>query len=256
MKRALVLNLALLAVLALFSACGRRTPVATAPAPGGSAIDEPADVVTPAPTVELNASETSIERGQQTTLNWTSSNASSLVIDNGIGNVAEIGSLVVSPRESVTYTATATGPGGENRASTRVTVLDAPTDMGIDQSDIYNLKQAVERGLVQPVFFAYDKAELTAEARRTLEQNAQTFRRFPGARIIVEGHCDERGTEEYNLALGDRRAQATRNYLVQLGVDGAQLETISFGEERPFALGQDEAAYAQNRRAHFSVREF
>jgi peptidoglycan-associated lipoprotein len=101
------------------------------------------------------------------------------------------------------------------------------------------------------VFFEYDSADLTPEARRILEENAKWFRRYPEARITVEGHCDERGTEEYNLALGDRRANAAADYLVQLGVETDRLDRISFGEERPFVEGTTEAAYAKNRRAHF-----
>ena len=98
------------------------------------------------------------------------------------------------------------------------------------------------------VFFDLDKAVLTASAQRTLERQAAWLTQYPGATILVEGHCDERGTREYNLALGDRRATSAKNYLVQLGIDPNRIETISYGKERPDAIGHSEAAWSQNRR--------
>jgi peptidoglycan-associated lipoprotein len=245
-------------VLAVFVAglagCRRQPPPArpTAPPPADTRTT-PAPTGGPAPTIEIQASPTTLERGEQTTLSWRAQNASSVVIDAGVGNVQESGSVVVTPRESTTFTATATGPGGSANASTRVTVV-AGRDAGVTSTDIDGLRAAISDGRVKDIFFDYDRAELSREARATLEQNARWFRQFPSAGIVIEGHCDERGTEEYNLALGDRRAQATREYLVQLGVSPEQLEAISLGEERPFAPGHDEASYAQNRRAHFALR--
>jgi len=107
---------------------------------------------------------------------------------------------------------------------------------------------------IQDAFFDYDKSELKPEARAVLTQNAEYLLQNPQAKVTIEGHCDERGTSEYNLALGDRRARAVRDFLVNYGVAAARIETISFGEERPFAPGHDEAAWSQNRRAHFKER--
>jgi peptidoglycan-associated lipoprotein len=98
------------------------------------------------------------------------------------------------------------------------------------------------------VFFAYDKADLSADARRTLERQAAWLRQWTNQRLTVEGHCDERGTREYNLALGERRANAVKDYLAALGVPASRLSTISYGKERPVVLGSNEAAWAQNRR--------
>lgn len=104
---------------------------------------------------------------------------------------------------------------------------------------------------LEPVFFAFDEFELDAAARATLAANASWLRGHPEVRVWIEGHCDERGTDEYNLALGEKRARAARDYLVQSGIEPSRLRTLSYGEERPFALGHDEAAWRLNRRAHF-----
>jgi len=104
------------------------------------------------------------------------------------------------------------------------------------------------------VFFAFDKSDLTMESRDTLANDAKLLKAASGVRIVVEGHCDERGTNEYNLGLGERRANAVKNYLVSLGISADRIKTISYGEERPFAMGHNEAAWAQNRRGHFSLQ--
>lgn len=98
------------------------------------------------------------------------------------------------------------------------------------------------------IYFDYDKSILTPESQRTLEQQAVWLKQFPGAAVTIQGHADERGTREYNLALGERRATAVKNFLTALGVDDSSIEIISYGKERPAALGHNEAAWAQNRR--------
>ena len=107
------------------------------------------------------------------------------------------------------------------------------------------------------VFFAFDAYDLSREARSILANNADILNAIPGTKkgaVVIEGHCDERGTREYNLALGERRANSVKKYLVSLGVPGDRLQTISYGEDRPFAMGSNEAAWKQNRRAHFAIR--
>jgi peptidoglycan-associated lipoprotein len=99
------------------------------------------------------------------------------------------------------------------------------------------------------VFFDVDKYDLSAEARTTIEKQAQWLKTYPNVNIMVEGHADERGTREYNLALGEKRAMAERNYLIAMGVDAKRIQTISYGKERPAVLGSDESSWAQNRRA-------
>lgn len=252
LKNTVLLTVSLLLLLSL--SCKKKTqPIARGPEPGPTPVETTSRDY-PSPTIELNASPTTLRRGEEATLSWRATSAETVVIDAGVGNVEPSGSVGVSPLESTTYTAIARGRGGEARASARITVVRDEGKPIISATDIEGLKKAIEEGLINPVFFAYDSAELSAEARSTLEENSRWFRRFPDAQIVLEGHCDERGTEEYNLALGESRARTTREYLVQLGINPARLEPVSFGEERPFVKGSNEAAWAKNRRTHFVVR--
>ncbi len=109
------------------------------------------------------------------------------------------------------------------------------------------------RGYIKDAFFETDKSELRDDTRETLAANASWLKQYPTVKVLLEGHCDERNTAEYNLALGWRRAFAARDYLVTLGVDGGRLGVVSYGEERPFATGHDEASWSQNRRVHFRI---
>lgn len=110
----------------------------------------------------------------------------------------------------------------------------------------------VKEGLVDVgdrVYFGYDQYALSAEARTTLEKQAALLRKYPATDIVIQGHCDERGTREYNLALGERRASSAKDYLVALGISPARIRTVSYGEERPAVVGSNQSAFAQNRRA-------
>jgi peptidoglycan-associated lipoprotein len=120
-------------------------------------------------------------------------------------------------------------------------------------ADIPGGAYAGEGGPLADVRFELDSAALTDEARSVLERHALWLQGQRDLRVIVEGHCDERGTVEYNLALGEQRARAVRDYLSSLGVAGARLRVVSYGKERPLDPGSDEAAHAKNRRAHFNV---
>jgi peptidoglycan-associated lipoprotein len=242
-------------VVLVFSAasCKKKSPrVSTSPPPARDTTPE-TEPVRPAPTIQLSADPSTIQRGEETTLTWSAANSDAVVIDGGVGTVAASGSVKVSPLESTTYTAVASGGGRDVRSSARVTVVRPAPSTDIEETDIQALRRLINEGKISPVFFDYDSAELTTDARRVLEENAKWFREYPGVRIIVEGHCDERGTEEYNLALGDRRATAARDYLVQLGIRENLLDAVSYGEERPFVQGSNESAWAKNRRAHFTI---
>jgi peptidoglycan-associated lipoprotein len=106
---------------------------------------------------------------------------------------------------------------------------------------------------LKPVFFDYDSSDLSPEAQRALDENAATIKKYPSWAVTIEGHCDERGTAEYNLALGERRSVAARAYLVSLGIPADRVRTVSYGKEFPFDPGHDEAAFRKNRRAHFVI---
>jgi peptidoglycan-associated lipoprotein len=116
-----------------------------------------------------------------------------------------------------------------------------------------DIQELNRRGYLKDVFFDTDSYELKPEAKTRLAENATWLQQHPSIKILIEGHCDERNTREYNLALGERRASAVRDYLIFLGVSPDRIKTISYGEERPFALGHDESAWRLNRRAHFVI---
>ena len=120
--------------------------------------------------------------------------------------------------------------------------------------DLDSLNRLVQdRGYVRDAFFGYDEAALSSDAQSALTSSAQWLRANPQYNLLIEGHCDERGTEQYNLALGDRRANTARQYLIALGIDASRIRTVSYGEERPFVTGASENAFAQNRRAHLVI---
>ncbi len=113
--------------------------------------------------------------------------------------------------------------------------------------------EVFESSMLKDIYFAFDRYDLSAETRETLVRNAEFILKFPEAKIQIEGHCDERGTNEYNLALGERRAMSAKSYLITLGVPANRLSTISYGEELPVDLGHNEEAWAKNRRGHFVI---
>ncbi|HEX8485243.1 peptidoglycan-associated lipoprotein Pal [Sphingomonas sp.] len=127
----------------------------------------------------------------------------------------------------------------------RTTSAD-PVDGAVVPGSDADFRRSVSANTVN---FGLDQYDIDSTARAILDSQAEWLAKFPDRRITLEGHCDERGTREYNLALGDRRANAAKNYLVARGVDAARISTISYGKERPLALGSDDESYAQNRRA-------
>jgi peptidoglycan-associated lipoprotein len=227
------------------------TPKGTQETPGGK---QPGDQAAPAPKISLTASPNAINFGDKTTLSWDSSNATSINIDNGIGTVEASGSRTVSPNASTTYKATATGPGGAATSEVRVTV-DFPGAITPKKKDLPKLNpiEEVERN-IKDVFFDYDQSSIREDARTALLANARLLAQYPDVRIIIEGHCDERGSEKYNLALGDKRANAAKDFLTQQGIDGSRINTITYGKERLFCEEHNEECWQLNRRAHFALR--
>jgi peptidoglycan-associated lipoprotein len=227
---------------AFFTIGCAKKPVTNTPPP-------PAPAPAPArPTVTLQASPTSLARGESTTLSWSSTNATQLSIAPGVGPVSPEGSTRVTPNDSATYTITATGPGGSADASVRVTVAappsTAPPAAGPSIEELF-LKE------VQDSYFDYNKADIRPDARQALGKTADFLRNYPQIKVTIEGHCDERGSTEYNLSLGDRRASATKQYLVSLGISADRMNTVSYGKEKPFCMEHNESCWQQNRRGHF-----
>ena len=238
-KHARILFGSLLAILALSAACKKPAPQAPAPPP-------PTPAAPPArPTVNLQASPTTIQRGQSVTLTWSSTNATTLSMSPDIGNVSAEGTQQVTPQDSTTYTLTATGPGGSADANVHVTVSAPPAARTAEPT----LQQLFDRE-VKDAYFDYDKADVRPDARDALSKTAMFLRSYPQIKVVIEGHCDERGSTEYNLALGDRRAAAAKQFLTSLGISADRMESVSYGKERPFCTASTEECYQQNRRAH------
>jgi peptidoglycan-associated lipoprotein len=213
-------------------------------------------VAAAAPTVTLRAEPDAIEGGQNATLRWSAENASTVTI-TGLGEVPASGEREVSPPESTTYTVEARGNGGTATASARVTVA-APSSTPADPPPATGPSVEAEfAGAVTPVFFDYDKAALKPSEQENLRLAADWLLQERNRSITfrVEGNCDPRGTTEYNLGLGDRRARAVKEFLVSLGVEAHRIETISHGLEK--AQGASEGSsetipsWAHDRRADF-----
>ncbi len=208
----------------------------------------------PAPTLSLTASPSTIIKGQSTTLSWNSSHSTDVKIDNGIGEVREDGSRMISPSVSTTFTATATGPGGNATASARITVAAPPPDTApppsaLTDSEFFGTK-------IKDVFFDFDKYNLRQDAQTTLGADDTALGNRPSIRFTIEGHCDDRGSEKYNLALGDRRAVAAKQWLVSRGISAERIDTISYGKERPFCNKDNEACWQKNRTDHFVMKNY
>jgi peptidoglycan-associated lipoprotein len=201
------------------------------------------------PTASLNADKTVINPGESIRLSWTTSDATNVSIAPEIGAVTAQGNTAVTPGASTSYTLTASGPGGNADATVRITVNTAPptdTSAGSKTSSVDQL--FLEE--VGDAYFEYDSAEIRDDAKSALRKDADFFKKYPTMRVTIEGHCDERGSTEYNLALGDRRANAVKSYLVGLGIPADRLNTVSYGKEKPFCMQADEACYTKNRRGH------
>jgi len=248
-------------LLALFAAgCKKKTPPPAPPPPPPPAktVEPPPPKTTGGPTInQFTAEPSTIERGQSATLRWSVVSATEISIDPAVGSVQAAGSRTVFPSNSTTYTLTARGD-GQTRTATATVNVSAPPPPPPPPSTVTSRASLTDRlsTEVQDVYFDYDKSDIREDARATLTRNADALRAifadFPNSVIVVEGHCDERGSAEYNLGLGDRRGLAAKEFLVQLGVPADKLRTISYGKERPVCTEGTEACWQKNRRAHFA----
>lgn len=254
-----VVSAALLACTLLFAAEGCKKPKPTPPpAPA------PTPAATPAakPSISrFDAEPSSVEKGQPSTLSWSvSGQTTDITITPGIGTVAASGNRQVFPSNTSTYTLTATGPGGSDSRTVTVNITAAqapPPPPPTDRAPRVSISDRMSRE-VQDILFDYDKYDIREDARATLTRNADALKSilgdFPDSVIVVEGHADERGSDEYNTALGDRRARAARDFLVQLGLAENRMEIISYGRSRPACTEQTEDCFSKNRRVHFASK--
>jgi peptidoglycan-associated lipoprotein len=218
--------------------CAKKQVAAPPPAP-------PPPPAAATPTVTLQASPSSVNKGDSATLSWNSTDATQLSISPEVGAVTAQGSTKVTPSDTTTYTITASGPGGNANATATVSV-NAPPPPPPPPAREPDFSQEV-----RDAYFDYDKADLRPDARTALSTTADFLKKNPSIKVTVEGHCDERGSTEYNLGLGDRRANAVKQYIVSLGIAADRVNVVSFGKEKPFCMESNEACWQQNRRGHF-----
>ncbi len=204
----------------------------------------------PSPTATLTANPPAVEAGQPVTLSWNTQNANSVTIP-GIGTLPASGTRSVMPQYSTSYVLTAKGPGGETEASARVTVNQktaSAAPSGPSLQDLWNQT-------VRDIYFDYDKYSVRADQQNAATAAAQFLAQHPDLKVTIEGHCDDRGSEEYNLSLGDSRASSLRSMLVEHGAKADQLKTMSYGKEHPFCSEDNEQCWQQNRRDHYVLNQ-
>jgi len=227
-----------LGAILFLSACHKKTPPPPPPPPPPAA-----------PTASLTANPNTVEKGQSVTLTWETTNATDVTID-GIGAVQASGSQQVTPTDSTTYTLTAKGAGGSQQATARVTVTSPPPPpppppaAGPTEEELFSQS-------VKDIYFDYDKSDIRADQQGSLQADIEFLKQHPNIHFVIEGHCDERGSTEYNLALGDSRAGSVQSALTQGGINSGNVKTISYGKEKPFCSESNEACWQQNRRGHF-----
>lgn len=209
-------------------------------------------VAAAAPTATITADPLAIDLGQSVVLNWRSQNATAVTID-GIGQVNLNGTQTVSPSNSTNFHLTAKGDGGTTEASVRVTVRVpvAPEAPAVTTADMGS--EAVFHQNVQDIFFDYDSFDLRPDAATSTTKAAAYLTAHPSIKVVIGGYCDDRGSAEYNLALGENRANAARTALVTAGISASRLRVISYGKEKQFCTEENEACWQQNRRAQFSL---
>lgn len=218
------------------AACNKHVAMVTPPPPPPPA----------APTATLAANPNVIQYGQSTTLTWKTANANDITI-LGLGTVPASGSRSFDPYMSTTYTLVAKGPGGTDDASARVTVNPAPAAQVVtpqpSEADLFAKS-------VKDLFFDFNKATVRPDEVPVTFDASQFLEQHPDIKIMVEGHCDDRGSEEYNIALGVNRANTLKQSLEQAGVDSDWINTISYGKEKPFCTADNGQCWQQNRRDH------
>jgi peptidoglycan-associated lipoprotein len=190
-----------------------------------------------------------ISSGDEVVLSWRTADATSVSID-GIGDVPTSGVKTVAPTATTSYHLVARGPGGSADATASVTV-NAPPAVVVPSTTMSAEDEF--KANVQDVFFDYDTYDIRADAEPVLSKDATWLAAHPDVKVVIGGYCDERGSNEYNLALGENRADAAKNALVTAGVPAANIRVISYGKEKPFCSDSTEECWQQNRRAGFTI---
>jgi len=238
-----LLLVALSVALTAVSGCKKSKPL---PPPAETA--PPATA--PAPTATLTATPTVISAGDQVQLAWRTTDASAVTID-GLGDVPSVGVRTVTPAASTTYHLVARGEGGSADASARVTVNSPPA---IETPATSMTEEQDFKAHVQDIFFDYDNYDIrTSDAQPTLAKDADFLLQHPSIKVVIGGYCDERGSDEYNIVLGQNRAQSTKTALVTAGVAADRIRVISYGKEKPFCTDSTEECWQLNRRAGFTI---
>ncbi|HEV2462677.1 MAG TPA: peptidoglycan-associated lipoprotein Pal [Acidobacteriaceae bacterium] len=228
---------------AIFTIAGCHKKPKVAPPP------PPPAATAPAPTANITATPDTINAGQSVVLTWHTTDANSASIE-GLGNVPTSGTRTVQPTESTDYTLTATGDGGNTTATAHVTVnTSAPTEAQTET----NITDDVFHQNVKDIFYDYDSYTVRPDAQSTVQQDASFLNQHPEIKVLVGGYCDNRGSVEYNLALGENRANAAKQALVAAGVSPDRLRTVSYGKEKQFCTDNNESCWQQNRRAALSI---
>jgi len=238
----------LVLALVAIAGCNKKPaapPSSASTAPSASSSAAPA----PAPVAQITATPNVISAGDQVVLTWRTADATSVSID-GIGDVPTSGVKTVTPTASTSYHLVARGDGGSADATARVTVNEAPAV--VVPSTTTNIEDDFKSG-VQDAFFDYDTYDVRSDAQAVLVRDASFLVAHPEVKVVIGGYCDERGSSEYNLALGQNRADAAKNALVTAGVAATRIRVVSYGKEKPFCSQSTEECWQQNRRAGFSI---
>ena len=245
-------------LLALSTGCHKKAS-GIDPSSLGPTDTSSATATVPAPTAVITADPLSIELGQTVVLNWHTTNATVVTID-GIGQVNVNGTQTVSPSNPTIFHLVAKGDGGTTEANVRVTVHAATVPAGGNGTVMDNnggtggkVTDAQFHAAVQDMFFDYDSFDVRPDAQTSAAQAAAFLVQHPGVRVLVTGYADERGSAEYNLALGENRANAAKAALVNAGVAGARIRAFSVGKEKQFCTEANETCWQENRRAQFTI---
>lgn len=249
-RRALLTSVSAL-MLVLAAGCKHKVP----PPPPPPA---PAPAPPPASKPVINyftAEPSTISSGQPSSLRWSVNDATSVQIES-IGSVSPNGRRAVYPTATTTYHLTATGAGGTAEGDATVTVSTPPAPAPAPAAPSMTAAEMLAKQ-VQDIHFDYDKSDIRPEDQSILQANATALKTIfsmdASFVVTIEGHADERGSAEYNIGLGDRRAAAVRDALVTMGLATDKMKTVSYGKERPVCTDASEDCYARNRRAHFSA---